>query len=131
MKKYNLRLIFFLTMLGLLGLSGCAGSESAASQSPPLTAEPNAPNAMPPAIMVNDILYRISENPEGRNLNIEVDKADYLGMVTSSIPLSEMPTENGQSNCVQAGTPYIEHGNGIGLFMAENWVLFKPEPQDE
>ncbi|MCL2108234.1 MAG: peptidylprolyl isomerase [Oscillospiraceae bacterium] len=87
--------------------------------------EPNPPNAAVPAIVVDGVYYRISENVRG-NLNIEVDEADYLGRTTSTVPTSEIPTENGQSNCVETGTPYVEYEGGIALLMSDgNWYLFE------
>ncbi|MCL2638311.1 MAG: hypothetical protein FWD48_08050 [Oscillospiraceae bacterium] len=81
---------------------------------------PPAPNARRPAIIVNDVIYLIMVE-----IDIEIDESDYLGRTTSVVHLSEVPTENGQSNYVAEGTPYAEYEDGIVLLIAGKWMLFE------
>jgi len=82
---------------------------------------PPAPNTRQPSIMVNDTYYFIT----GLSASIEIDENDYLGVVTSIVPLSQIPTMNGQSNFVLEGTPYAEYEDGIVALIDGKWVIFE------
>ena len=77
---------------------------------------------MPPAIMVNDVLYYMSA---GKALSIEVDESGYLGEITSVVSISGLPTENNQANIPFEGAPYIKYQEGLALLMDDEWRLFE------
>jgi hypothetical protein len=107
------KIIAILLALSLI-LTACGEPEP-----DPIT--PAAPNARQPSIMVDDVYYFIS----GINANVEIDESDYLGKITSTVPLSEIPVENGHSNFVAVGTPYAEYENGIIALIEGKWVIFE------
>jgi hypothetical protein len=43
------------------------------------------------------------------------------------VPLSQLPTENEQSNFIHAGTPYFYYDSGIMFFLNDVWAWFVPE----
>ena len=43
----------------------------------------------------------------------------------STVPLSEIPTKNGQSNFVSEGTAYAEYEDGIVALVDGKWVVFE------
>ena len=104
-------------------LSGCVNSidEPNEPQSSSGGIVPPAPNTRQPSIMVNDTYYFIT----GKSANVEFDENDYLGVVTSSVPLSEIPTKNEQSNFVMEGTPYAEYDDGIVVLIDGKWIIFE------
>jgi len=104
-------------------LSGCAdeASELSIPKSSPSVAIPQAPNTRQPSIMVGDTYYFLT----GLSANIEIDERDYLGVVTSSVPLSQIPTKNGESNFIEEGTPYAEHENGIVVLIDGKWIVLE------
>ena len=55
---------------------------------------PSAANTLPPSLMINDVLYFYT----GEEVSGEIDEDLIAGAITSTVPLTEMPTENGQSN---------------------------------
>ena len=87
--------------------------------------DPPAPNGMVPSLMVDGVLYRISPVPD-EYLETAPDPADYLGAVTASIPLSQMPTKDGESNTHEVGTPFAACEKGIAVLQAGAWRIFVP-----
>jgi len=98
-----------------------ASSWSLVNKTDDQVAEPPAPNTRQPSIMVNDTYYFIT----GLSASVEINEDDYLGLVTSTVPLSEIPTRNGQSNFVSEGTPYAEYKDGIVALIDGKWVIFE------
>ena len=98
---------------------GCTAQNSTAQ--PDATAPPNAPNAGPPAIMVDDILYYST----GEEIPVEIDESEFLGRIISTVSISQMPTENGQANIPFEDAPYAKYEDGIVLLMDEKWTLFE------
>ena len=101
----------FCFLLGLLLLAGCARKP-----------EPEAPNAMRPSVMHEGVLYSTT----GKQLPAEVDESAIVGYVTSTVPLSQLPTENGQSNCGNLGAPYAVTSDGFLVLVDHEWTLFEP-----
>ena len=91
-----------------------------------LVQEGHTPNAMIPSLMVDGVLYRISPVPDDF-LETAPDPADYLGAVTASIPLSQMPDRDGESNIQKAGTPFAACEKGIAVLQDGAWQIFVPE----
>ena len=112
--------IFILTISMLVFmLSGCSNENLTDRDE---ISFPPAPNTRQPSIIVNDTYYFIT----GLSTSIEIDENDYLGVVTSTVPLSQIPTMNGQSNFVLEGTPYAEYEDGIVALIDGKWVIFEP-----
>lgn len=103
------KLLYFL--LCLLLLAGCAPKP-----------EPVAPNAMRPSVMHEGVLYGTT----GKQLPAEVDESAIVGRVSSTVPLSQIPTENGQSNCGNLGAPYAVTSDGFLMLVDQEWTLFEP-----
>lgn len=131
MKKYLLYTLFFLVLF----LGGCQHpmnqEESAASLMPTDESEsfPPADNARIPSFIVDGVTYVLAENKLDE-LNIDVKEEDYAGRITSAISLSEVPTENGQSNYAPVGTPYIQYEDGFyeagyAILIGETWTFFR------
>ena len=94
---------------------------------PPTTnsgVEPARPNALVPSIMIEGTLYLMSQKEKPA---IEIAESEYLGFITSTVRLSEWPTENGQANIDVEGAPYAEYGNGIVVLWNGEWTLFLTE----
>ncbi len=87
--------------------------------------EDHAPNVMVPSLMVDGVLYRISPVPD-EHLETAPDPVDYLGAVTASVPLSQMPTRDGESNTHEVGTPFAACEKGIAVLQAGAWRVFVP-----
>ena len=121
---------YFIILLIFMFLTACFVTDSTPEERvrpdiiSPVT-EAHIPNAMPPAIMVDDVLYRVSETTRGA-LKIEVSEDEYLGFTTSVVPASEIPRENGQANAIAVGSPYIKYEDGIAVLWYDNkWHLFE------
>jgi len=99
--------------------SGGTGHDS--SQPPSGGAGLGAPNTRHPSIMVGDTYFFLS----GASIDADIAESDYLGMVTSTVPLTEIPTIDGQSNFVAEGTPYAAHPDGIIVLIEGRWVIFQ------
>jgi len=82
---------------------------------------PASPNAGPPAIMVEDILYYST----GKEIPVKIDESAFLGRIASIVSISQMPTENGQANIPYADAPYSKYEDGIVVLMNEKWILFE------
>ncbi len=82
-----------------------------------------APDAFYPAIMADGVLYYWSQKDLP---NIQIDESDYIGEVVSGTPLSEWPSENGQSNWLKQGQPYARYEDGILVRhpYQNTWELF-------
>ncbi len=83
--------------------------------------EPETPNALVPSIMYNGEIYRTT----GKQIPAEVDESAYVGKITSTVPLSEMPTEEGQANFGEIGTPYAVTSDGVVVLMNNEWTVFE------
>ncbi len=82
---------------------------------------PDAPNTLPPSLMLDDILYYYT----GEEVSVEIDEASIIGTVSSTVPLSELPNKNGQSNMNILGCSYAQHEENFVVFMEEKWMLFE------
>ncbi len=92
---------------------------------------PHTPNAMVPSIIVDGVLYRISPKSDGY-LKTASDPADYLGTVTSQVPLSQMPAKDGESNTHEVGAPFVACEGGIAVQQSDGaWRIFVPEKIEE
>ena len=87
----------------------------------PVEVTPDAPNAMVPSIMYEGRLYRAT----GKAIPAEVDESAIVGEISSVVPLSQLPTKDGEANFGQIGDPYAITSDGLLVIMNHEWVLFE------
>ena len=123
--KYKATLALFL--VGILGLVGCNSIDDMKSDRV-ITPLPSSdeiitppPSTLPPSIMVDDVLYYLA----GYTVAIDVKEDEYLGLITSTVSLSFMPSKNGQSNYAPKGAPYVKYEDGMAVFMDDSWIYFE------
>ena len=113
----------------LVTLVSCANPS--VENSPPATPDnsqeiPEVPNALVPSIMIESTLYLMSQKEKPV---VEIAESDYSGTIISTVPISELPIENGQANIDVEGAPYAEYGNGIVVLWNGEWTLFLTEQE--
>ena len=87
----------------------------------PVEVTPDAPNAMVPSIMYEGILYRTT----GKAIPAEVDESAIVGEIGSVVPLSQLPTKDGEANFGEIGDPYAITSDGLLVIMNHEWVVFE------
>ena len=87
----------------------------------PIEVTPDAPNAMVPSIMYEGILYRTT----GKAIPAEVDESAIVGEIGSVVPLSQLPTKDGEANFGEIGDPYAITSDGLLVIMNHEWVIFE------
>lgn len=87
----------------------------------PIDVTPDAPNAMVPSIMYEGILYRTT----GKAIPAEVDESAIVGEIGSVVPLSQLPTKDGEANFGEIGDPYAITSDGLLVIMNHEWVVFE------
>ena len=108
MKRFVSILLFTLIIVGIVG---CGKKE----QTVPVT-----PNAMVPSIIYEGIRYRTT----GKEIPAEVDESAIVGRISSVVPLSQLPTKEGEANFGEIGDPYALTSDGLLVLMNNDWVLF-------
>ena len=84
--------------------------------------EPETPNARRPSVMYEGTLYATT----GKQLPAEVDESAIVGTIASTVPLSQLPTENGQANFGSIGDPFAITSDGFLVLVDQEWTLFEP-----
>ncbi len=89
----------------------------------------SAPGLLRPYVLVDGVLYTI---PSVKNqvLGYEPAEADWAGRLTSQVKGSEMPTQDGESNCLEVGTPYVFCEEGIAAMRDAAWYVYVPVEQE-
>ena len=87
----------------------------------PVEVVPDTPNAMVPSIMYEGSLYRTT----GKAIPTEVDESAIVGEISSVVPLSQLPTKDGEANFGQIGDPYDITSDGLLVIMNHEWVIFE------
>lgn len=87
----------------------------------PIEVTPDVPNAMMPSIMYEGILYRTT----GKAIPAEVDESAIVGEIGSVVPLSQLPTKDGEANFGEIGDPYAITSDGLRVIMNHEWVIFE------
>ena len=82
----------------------------------------NTPNVLVPALVYDGVLYRST----GWQCPGEVDESAILGTVQDCVPLSEWPTEEGQANFGEPGTPFAQTSSGFVVLLDREWTIFAP-----
>ena len=103
-------IVFF--MLISLAMAGCRRED----------VQPDTPNALVPSILYNGEIYRST----GKQVPAEVDESAIIGTVTSTVPLSQWPTEEGQANFEILDAPYAMTADGLLVLVEHEWTLFEP-----
>ena len=88
----------------------------------PVEVTPDTPNAMVPSIMYEGSLYRTT----GKAIPAEVDESAIVGEISSVVPLSQLPTKDGEANFGQIGDPYAITSDGLLVIIGHEWVKFEP-----
>lgn len=100
----------------LLCLAGCG-----ATRTEPTT--PTTPNTHLPSVMYDDTLYLSTF----KQIPGEVDSSAIIGNISSTVPLSQLPTENGQANFDALDAPYALTDEGLAVLVDSEWILFSTE----
>ena len=87
-------------------------------------AQDETPNAVVPAIMHKGELYVLYGEPVNVSAPGEGEAIEY---VVSIVPSSEWPTEDGQANFGEVGTPYAVTKGGFIAQINGEWRLFEAE----
>ena len=95
---------FVLALIWMLVLLGCGQTEQAT---------PNTPNAIIPSIMYEGNLYRTT----GKQIPAEVDETAIAGRISSVVPLSQFPANEGEANFGQVGAPYALTADGLVVLL--------------
>ncbi len=109
MNRMKQRAALLLALL-VLGLSGCREEPA-----------PSTPDVLVPAVMYNGEIYCST----GRQLAGEVAPEAIVGEITSTVPLSQWPTEEGQANFDGLGHPYAVTSDGLLVTVDNEWTLFE------
>jgi hypothetical protein len=115
---------FCMTILLILVASvGCDNSQERNLN--PSSEVTESPNAYLPQIMIDGVIrYLKGEQP----LSDDISESEYLGEITSIVPLTQIPTLNEQANFdVEIGAPYAKYGEGIAVMWNGKWMLFVTE----
>ena len=97
-----------LLLISILSLFGCH-------------IEPSTPNALVPSIMYNDEIYCTT----GKQMPGEVAEDTIIGEITSTVPLSQWPEEDGQANFDILGAAYATTSDGLVVLIDNEWTLFE------
>ena len=87
----------------------------------PIEVTPDIPNAMVPSIVYGGNLYRTT----GKQIPAEVDESAIVGRISSVVPLSQLPSNEGEVNFGEVGDPYAITSDGLLVIMGHEWVLFE------
>ncbi|MCI9221533.1 MAG: hypothetical protein HFH94_17820 [Lachnospiraceae bacterium] len=94
--------------------SGEIVSESAESS--------QVPSALIPAVMIDGIVYYLSQGYPIPDEEIILDQIDYT---ESEVSLGHFPEKDKESNYAPVGTPYVKYGKGYALKIEKSgWTLF-------
>ncbi len=81
----------------------------------------DTPNALVPAIMYEGHIYCTT----GKQLSGEVDSGAIAGEITSVVPLSQWPEENGEANFGETGDLYALADDAVVVRVDNVWTLFE------
>ena len=113
----KMKLIFvFFVLFAVMALAGCGRSQDAPTAS-------TTPNTYLPTIMYDGKLYRSTF----KGIEGEFDQTEIIGNVSSTVPLSQLPTENGQANFGDTDTPYAMTESGLVVMFNGEWTLFSED----
>ena len=96
-----------------VAMTGCAAAQP----------EPTTPNTHLPSVMYDGTLYLSTF----KQIPGEVDSSAIIGNISSTVPLSQLPTENGQANFDALDAPYALTDEGLAVLVDSEWILFSTE----
>ena len=96
-----------------VAMTGCAAAQP----------EPTTPNTHLPTVMYDGTLYLSTF----KQIQGEVDSSTIIGNISSTVPLSQLPTENGQANFDALDAPYALTDEGLAVLVDSEWILFSTE----
>lgn len=108
MKKF---IALVLTLVCVLGLIACGTKEQA----------PSTPNATVSSVMYEGMLYKTT----GKQISAEVDESAIVGYISSVVPLSQFPSNEGEANFGKVGDPYALTADGLLVLLNNEWTLFE------
>jgi len=103
-------------LCAVMALAGCGRSQDAPTA-------PTTPNTYLPTIMYDGKLYHLNS----KGIVVDVDQAEIIGYVSSTVPLSQLPAENGQANFGDTDTPYAMTDLGLAVMFNSEWTLFSED----
>lgn len=81
---------------------------------------PEIPNTMPPSVMIDGQLYQTT----GKQMPGEVDPS-VIEEISETVPPSQLPCEDGQSNWGDATVKYAFVNDGLVVLLGNEWTLFE------
>lgn len=93
-------------------------------QKNPTTVE--TPNACVPSVMYEGNIYCTT----GKQMPVEVDERAILGKISSTVPISQWPTVDGQANFEAMDAPYAQISEGFVVLVENEWTLFEMRDVD-
>lgn len=131
------KLIIIVTVILLAFLVACVQDTGSRSSSPsyestlgPPPAHPGPGSPIAPRILVDGVLY----GPVGHIVpDAVITEDEFTGRITSTIPSTETPTENGQMSIDSpvrngvpvVGTPYVKRDNGLLVLFNDVWARYE------
>lgn len=103
--------VLLLTFIIALMIAGCSNKLPA----------PETPNACVPSVMYDGNLYLTT----GKQIPVEVEEDAIVGRITSVIPLSQWPEEDGQANFGIVDAPFAIITDGFVVLWNNEWTLFE------
>ena len=74
-----------------------------------------------PSIIYQGSLYRTT----GKQIPAEVDESAIVGEISSVVPLTQLPTKEGEANFGEIGDQYAITSDGLLVKMNNEWTLFE------
>ena len=79
------------------------------------------PNATIPTIMHENNLYKTT----GKQIPAEIDESAIVGYISSVVPLSQFPSNEGEANFGEVGDPYALTADGLLVLLNNEWTIFE------
>ena len=105
-------LALIVALICVLTLAGCDTKEQTA---------PNTPNATIPSLVYKGNLYRTT----GKKIPASVDETAIVGYISSVVPLSQLPSNEGEANFGEVGDPYALTSDGLIVSVDNQWTIFE------
>ena len=118
----NLAVFAFIVII-LLAFTGCSAEGNYNYEQEIIVGRPNT---RPPSVMINGTLFTVSNTINPADYGI-TENTDYDGRITSEVRISELPTEDDQTNIsTMLYAPYFFYNDYVIIFWNHRWTLFIP-----